>query len=73
MLYEHESLEGASQASRRAFAASLSDTLGHDGALQICRDSGWDGIFDILFDESVPNGPWHGLGLFATTVRRMPE
>ncbi len=53
MLYEHESPEAASQASQRAFAESLTDTLGQEGALQICRDNGWDGIFDILLDEPV--------------------
>ena len=53
MLYEQESPESASQASQRAFAASLTDTLGQEGALQICRDNGWDGIFDILLDEPV--------------------
>ncbi len=42
MLYEHESPVETSQASQRAFAASLADTLGYQGALQICRDSGWD-------------------------------
>jgi hypothetical protein len=53
MLYEHQSPEDAGQASRRVFAASLADTLGQEGALQICRDNGWDGIFDILLDEPV--------------------
>ena len=53
MLYEHESPEDAGQASRLVFAESLVNSLGQEGALQICRDNGWDGIFDILLDEPV--------------------
>ena len=53
MLHEHENPEDAGQASRRSFAASLADSLGQEGALQICRDNGWDGIFDILTDQPV--------------------
>ena len=53
MLYELESPEAASQASQRAFAASLVKSLGYEDALQICRDNRWDGIFDLLFDEPV--------------------
>ena len=53
MLYELESPEAASQASQRAFAASLVKSLGYEDALQICRDNSWDGIFDLLLDEPV--------------------
>ncbi len=53
MLYEHESPEAASLGAQREFARSLADTLGHQGALQICRDNGWAGIFDLLLDEPV--------------------
>ena len=57
MLYQHKSPEGTSQAFRRAFAATLTDTLGQEGALQICRDNGRGGIFDILLDE--PKTRWN--------------
>ena len=53
MLYEHESPEATNQASQRAFAVSLVESVGHYAARQICRDNAWDGIFDILLDEPV--------------------
>ena len=53
MLHEHESPEEASLGAQHEFARSLADTLGYEAALQICRDNGWDGIFDILVTKSV--------------------
>ena len=57
MLYEHESPEFACLGAQHAFATTLVQSLGYDDALQICRDNGWDGIFDIVlaFDN-----PGHG-------------
>lgn len=51
MLYEHANPEAAGLGHQHEFARSLADSLGLDAALQVCRDNGWDGIWDILRDE----------------------
>ncbi len=48
MLYEHENPEMACLGAQREFAATLVKSLGYEDALQICRDSGWAGLFDIV-------------------------
>ena len=52
MLYEQVNPEGASDQRQRQFAASLVDSLGHDSALQVCRDNAWYGVMDIIITES---------------------
>lgn len=51
MLYEHANPEAAGLGLQHEFARSLADSLGLGAALQVCRDNGWDGIWDILRDE----------------------
>ena len=52
MLYEQMNPEGASDQRQRQFATSLVDSLGHDSALQVCRDNAWYGVMDIIITES---------------------
>ncbi|MCH9018928.1 MAG: hypothetical protein IIA73_00980 [Proteobacteria bacterium] len=57
MLYEQVNPEGASDQRQRQFATSLVDSLGHDSALQVCRDNGWYGVMDIIITE--PASVWY--------------
>lgn len=57
MLYEQMNPEGASDHRQRQFAMSLVDSLGHDSALQVCRDNGWYGVMDIIITE--PASVWY--------------
>ena len=57
MLYEQVDPEGTSDNRQRQFATSLVDSLGHDSALQVCRDNAWYGVMDIILTE--PACEWY--------------
>ncbi len=57
MLYEQVDPEGTSDQRQRQFATSLVDSLGHDSALQVCRDNAWYGVMDIILTE--PASVWY--------------
>ncbi len=57
MLYEQVDLEATSDNRQRQFATSLVDSLGHDSALQVCRDNAWYGVMDIIITE--PASVWY--------------
>ncbi len=57
MLYEQVDPEGTSDHRQRQFATSLVDSLGHDSALQVCRDNAWYGVMDIILTE--PACEWY--------------
>ena len=51
MMYDMTNPEEAPQPSQREFAHNLADSLGHEEAMQICRDNSWYCIWDILRQE----------------------
>lgn len=38
-------------------AMSLADCLGREGAINVCRANGWDGVLSFLLDETEVRQP----------------
>ncbi len=51
MMYEMTNPDEAPPPSQRGFAMTLVESLGHEEALQVCRDNSWYSIWEILRNE----------------------
>ena len=51
MMYEMTNPDEAPQPSQLEFAHNLADSMGHEEAMQVCRDNSWYCIWDILRNE----------------------
>ena len=53
-MYELTNPDETPEPSQREFAMTLVDRLGHEEAMQVCRDNSWYSIWEILRTERMP-------------------